>query len=89
MSDVSLPTPEHIARKLARLRWRLGYPRVAFSLSLQLGIGVSTLIGSVYRVVTKLAFPPGQVVESSLLYFYSGSATLVVCTGMEHGCTRS
>jgi equilibrative nucleoside transporter 1/2/3 len=49
---------------------------------LQLGIGVSTLIGSVYRVVTKLAFPPGQVVESSLLYFYSGSATLVVCTGM-------
>ena len=40
--------------------------------SFQMGIGFSTLIGSVYRVLTKLLFSPTQVVESSLLYFYSG-----------------
>jgi equilibrative nucleoside transporter 1/2/3 len=47
--------------------------------SLQLGIGISTLVGSVYRDVTKLAFPPEETVESSLLYFYSGAATIAVC----------
>ena len=45
----------------------------------QLGIGVSTLIGSVYRDATKIAFPPDQVVSSSLLYFYSGAATIAAC----------
>ena len=38
--------------------------------ALQFGIGFSTLIGSVYRVITKLVFPVNEVVESSLLYFY-------------------
>lgn len=46
---------------------------------LQLGIGVSTLIGSVYRVLTKLAFPPSMLVTSSLLYFYCGAVTILVC----------
>lgn len=45
----------------------------------QLGVGVSTLIGSVYRDATKLAFPPDAVVESSLLYFYTGAATIGIC----------
>ncbi|KAJ1412428.1 hypothetical protein B484DRAFT_435366, partial [Ochromonadaceae sp. CCMP2298] len=47
--------------------------------ALQFGIGFSTLIGSLYRVATKLAFPPDEVVESSLLYFYSGAATILLC----------
>ena len=47
--------------------------------ALQFGIGFSTLIGSVYRVITKLVFPVDQVVESSLLYFYSGAVTIVLC----------
>jgi equilibrative nucleoside transporter 1/2/3 len=47
--------------------------------ALQFGIGFSTLIGSVYRIITKLVFPVDQVVESSLLYFYSGAATILVC----------
>jgi hypothetical protein len=29
--------------------------------ALQFGIGLSTLIGSLYRVATKLAFPPDEV----------------------------
>ncbi len=45
----------------------------------QLGVGVSTLIGSVYRDITKLAFPLEAVVESSLLYFYTGAATISLC----------
>jgi len=47
--------------------------------SFQLGIGISTLIGSIYRDVTKLLFPPEKTVESSLLYFYSGAATIALC----------
>ena len=54
------------------------YP-VRIQESYQFGVGFSTLIGSVYRIVTKLAFPPQRVVESSLLYFYCGSATIVLC----------
>lgn len=45
----------------------------------QLGVGVSTLIGSLYRDATKLAFPPDEIVESSLLYFYTGAATILFC----------
>lgn len=45
----------------------------------QLGVGVSTLIGSVYRDLTKVAFPPSMIVESSLLYFYSGALTIAAC----------
>ena len=47
--------------------------------SLQVGIGLSTLIGSVYRIFTKAAFPVTMVVQSSLLYFYTGAATILVC----------
>jgi equilibrative nucleoside transporter 1/2/3 len=47
--------------------------------ALQIGIGVSTLIGSVYRILTKLYFPADAVVASSLLYFYSGALTVLVC----------
>lgn len=47
--------------------------------ALQFGIGFSTLIGSTYRVITKLVFPVDQVVESSLLYFYCGAATILLC----------
>lgn len=45
----------------------------------QLGVGVSTLIGSLYRDLTKAVFPVGAVVESSLLYFYVGALTIVLC----------
>ena len=49
--------------------------------SLQLGVGVSTLIGCIYRVITKLAFPQTDdgIVESSLVYFYTGAGTIVLC----------
>ena len=47
--------------------------------ALQIGIGVSTLIGSVYRILTKLYFPADAVVASSLLYFYSGAFTVLIC----------
>lgn len=47
--------------------------------ALQFGIGFSTFIGSLYRVITKLVFPVEQVVESSLLYFYSGALTIALC----------
>lgn len=46
---------------------------------LQLGIGLSTLIGSIYRIGTKLVFPADEVVMSSLLYFYAGALTIVFC----------
>ncbi len=54
------------------------YP-LACQEALQLGIGVSTLIGSVYRIITKGAFPTSMMVQSSLLYFYSGAVTIIVC----------
>lgn len=49
--------------------------------SLQLGVGISTLIGCVYRVITKVSFPQTDdgVVASSLVYFYSGAGTIVIC----------
>lgn len=46
---------------------------------LQVGVGVSTLIGSFYRDATKIIFPPNLIVESSLLYFYVGAATIFFC----------
>ena len=54
------------------------YPE-SIQAGLQLGIGVSTLIGSVYRLLTKAIFPESMLVQSSLLYFYCGAATIVVC----------
>ena len=47
--------------------------------SFQIGIGFSTLIGSVYRLLTKWIFPESDVVESSLLYFYTGALTIGFC----------
>jgi equilibrative nucleoside transporter 1/2/3 len=45
----------------------------------QLGVGMSTLIGSLYRDATKLVVPADAIVESSLIYFYTGAATIAVC----------
>jgi len=46
---------------------------------LQLGIGLSTLIGSVYRVLTKILFSSSQIIQSSILYFYVGGLTIFCC----------
>jgi len=45
----------------------------------QLGIGLSSLIGAVNRISTKLLFPTSEVVMSSLLYFYTGALTMLLC----------
>jgi hypothetical protein len=42
---------------------------------------MSTLIGSTYRIITKLFFASDEVVQSSLLYFYSGAVTVLGCVG--------
>ncbi|TYZ66495.1 hypothetical protein PybrP1_008003 [[Pythium] brassicae (nom. inval.)] len=47
--------------------------------SFQLGVGLSTLIGSFYRDFTKLVFPPDQLVLSTLIYFYTGALTIGLC----------
>lgn len=47
--------------------------------SFQLGVGLSTLIGSFYRDFTKLVFPPDQLVLSTLIYFYTGALTIALC----------
>jgi equilibrative nucleoside transporter 1/2/3 len=49
--------------------------------SFQLGVGLSTLIGSVYRDLTKLVFPADQLLASSLIYFYTGALTIALCIG--------
>lgn len=46
---------------------------------LQIGIGLSSLIGSVYRIITKLLFPPDAVILSSLIYFFTGAVTIACC----------
>lgn len=46
---------------------------------LQIGIGLSSLIGSIYRILTKLIFPPDAVILSSVIYFYTGAITLLGC----------
>lgn len=43
----------------------------------QVGVGLSTLIGSLYRDATKLTIK--STVQSSLIYFYSGALTIVLC----------
>ena len=45
----------------------------------QLGIGLSTLLGSVFRIVTKLVVPEKMVIASSLLYFYASAAAVAGC----------
>lgn len=47
--------------------------------SFQLGVGLSTLIGSLYRDLTKLAFPADELLASSLIYFYTGALTIALC----------
>ncbi|GLD94455.1 hypothetical protein PINS_up003066 [Pythium insidiosum] len=47
--------------------------------SFQLGVGLSTLIGSFYRDLTKLVFPADELVASTLIYFYTGAVTIAVC----------
>lgn len=47
--------------------------------SFQLGVGLSSLIGSFYRDLTKFVFPPDKLVLSTLLYFYTGALTIALC----------
>ncbi|KAF0700114.1 Aste57867_9345 [Aphanomyces stellatus] len=54
------------------------YP-VQAQASLQFGIGLSILIGSVYRDFTKLLFSAESVVASSALYFFTGAVTVGIC----------
>ncbi|KAE9256576.1 hypothetical protein PF004_g20 [Phytophthora fragariae] len=49
--------------------------------SFQLGVGLSTLVGSLYRDLTKLVFPADQLLASSLIYFYTGALTIALCIG--------
>jgi hypothetical protein len=46
---------------------------------LQIGIGFSSLIGSVYRILTKLVFPKNEILLSSIIYFYTGALTIGCC----------
>lgn len=52
------------------------YPKKVIE-SMQFGIGLSSLIGSVYRLFTKAVFKPSEVIESSMLYFYVGAFTVL------------
>lgn len=52
------------------------YPKKIIE-SMQFGIGLSSLIGSVYRLFTKAVFLPSEVIESSMLYFYVGAFTVL------------
>ncbi|OQR92186.1 Equilibrative Nucleoside Transporter (ENT) Family [Achlya hypogyna] len=54
------------------------YPMYAQE-SLQFGIGLSTLIGSIYRDLTKVIFPSDAIVLSSGVYFYTGAVTVALC----------
>jgi equilibrative nucleoside transporter 1/2/3 len=56
--------------------------------SLQFGIGLSGLIGSIYRDLTKLVFPSDQLLASSLIYFYSGALTIAVCVAAFYKAMR-
>lgn len=56
------------------------YPnRYGFQEALQIGIGISVLIGSVYRIMTKLIVYSTATVTASLFYFYSGAGTVLFC----------
>lgn len=45
----------------------------------QLGVGLSTLLGSIFRILTKLMVPDTMVVTSSLIYFYTSAAAVAAC----------
>lgn len=53
------------------------FPSVGIE-ALQLGIGLSSLIGCLYRVFTKLVLP-NDTVTSTVIYFYSGALTILIC----------
>jgi equilibrative nucleoside transporter 1/2/3 len=55
------------------------YPTSGCSQCLQIGIGVSILIGSMYRVISKLVFAADAVVASSLVFFYAAGLTVLFC----------
>lgn len=46
---------------------------------LQIGIGLSTLLGSINRIITKALFPPSMTDESTLVYFYAGAVVIMGC----------
>lgn len=56
------------------------YPPMVIE-GLQLGIGLSTLIGSIFRIATKSVFSPEMIVTSSIVYFYIGAVTILFCIG--------
>lgn len=56
--------------------------------SFQLGVGLSTLIGSIYRDLTKLIFPADQLVLSTQIYFYTGALTIALCIGAYYRLLR-
>ncbi|CAI5712207.1 unnamed protein product [Hyaloperonospora brassicae] len=56
------------------------YPRRVQE-SFQLGVGLSTLIGSFYRDATKLIFSADRLLLSSLIYFYAGALNIALCIG--------
>ncbi|RYY83320.1 hypothetical protein EON63_11515, partial [archaeon] len=37
------------------------------------------MLGSIYRIITKLAFPPSEILVSSITYFYVGALTICAC----------
>ncbi|CEM16681.1 unnamed protein product [Vitrella brassicaformis CCMP3155] len=58
--------------------------------ALQVGVGVSTLIGAIYRDVTKACFSRDEgLVASTILNFAIGSATLMGCTALFVALIRS
>ena len=44
----------------------------------QMGIGISTLLGSCFKIIAKLMLPVNSVVTSSILFFYTGALVIVV-----------
>ncbi|KAI3647040.1 hypothetical protein MP228_007261 [Amoeboaphelidium protococcarum] len=56
------------------------YPQVCQE-KLQVGVGLSTLIGCLYRVITKISFSDDShgVVVSSIIYFYCTGVSILFC----------
>lgn len=54
---------------------------VKYQQALQLGIGLSSLIGCIYRTLTKAFFPQTDegIIVSTLVYFYVGALTIALC----------
>jgi len=54
------------------------YPR-RMQECLQLGMGVSGVIGSAFRIITKGAFGSDGITTSTLIFFFLGAATILLC----------